>query len=215
MITENELNNFKNCADNFPKKWDGKECIFELKKNGYQWKQMEWGGFWFEFKCKRLLKEFNSFYIPGDKFGNVEFDFRGKFNWDIKNHSINAGNRIILNDKNAIIESIKKYQYHGFLISDCDFKYDDTGEFKIWHDKLKGKKSKYQIKSEKLKKKSRMRKLSAKLIKITLYVLSENSLKDLTVHNQGKNSNDSKRKPKYALDTNKLENIYNEVIYEG
>ena len=60
-----------------------------------------------------------------------------------------------------------------------------------------------------------MRKLSAKLIKITLYVLSENSLKDLTVHKQGKNSNDNKRKPKYALDTNKLENIYNKVIYEG
>ena len=33
-----------------PKFWDGKSCVLELKDADYQWKQMEWWAFYFEYK---------------------------------------------------------------------------------------------------------------------------------------------------------------------
>lgn len=57
-----------------PKIWEGKKSVLELKEADYQWRQMEWWAFYFEFKSKELLK--NKFYFPGESFGNVTFDFR-------------------------------------------------------------------------------------------------------------------------------------------
>lgn len=32
-----------------PRNWDGKQCVLELKEANYNWKQMEWWAFYFEF----------------------------------------------------------------------------------------------------------------------------------------------------------------------
>ena len=53
--------------------WDGKKAILKLKKIDYQWRQMEWMGFYFEALCHDLLTEKN-FQIPGKKYGRTKFD---------------------------------------------------------------------------------------------------------------------------------------------
>ena len=37
---------------------DGKKCIQTLKKANYQWRQMEWIGWFIEYKIKELLFEY-------------------------------------------------------------------------------------------------------------------------------------------------------------
>ena len=35
--------------------WDGKQCVEYLQKHNYQWKQMEWIGWYFEHRAKQIL----------------------------------------------------------------------------------------------------------------------------------------------------------------
>ena len=38
-----------------PTKWDGKQSILELKNANFNWRQMEWWGFYFEYLCRLRL----------------------------------------------------------------------------------------------------------------------------------------------------------------
>jgi hypothetical protein len=91
-----DVNVLSRALKHLPGKWDGKKSILELKEADYQWKQMEWRAFYFEFKAKEILH--NKFAFPGDVFGNVTFDFKGAINWDLKACAIKSDNhKIILN----------------------------------------------------------------------------------------------------------------------
>ncbi len=35
--------------------WNGKQCITESKEADYNWRQMEWIGWYFEYKSRRVL----------------------------------------------------------------------------------------------------------------------------------------------------------------
>lgn len=90
-----------------PTSWDGKRSILELKESNYQWRQMEWIGFYFEFLCKKSLEDMG-FIVPGKRYSQVEFDSFRSINWDMKSSAIKShSHRIILNDKKAIDESIE------------------------------------------------------------------------------------------------------------
>ncbi len=53
---QKDIEIIRNELVNIPKLWDGKECILELKQANYNWKQMEWWAFYFEYKAFELLK---------------------------------------------------------------------------------------------------------------------------------------------------------------
>jgi hypothetical protein len=38
-----------------PKFWDGKTSVLELKEADYNWRQMEWWAFYFEYQVKKTL----------------------------------------------------------------------------------------------------------------------------------------------------------------
>ena len=45
--------------------WNGKECIKEMRESNYaHWRQMEWPGFYFQFKCETLLSQNKLMNIP-------------------------------------------------------------------------------------------------------------------------------------------------------
>ena len=59
----------------FPKTWDGKEYIVQMRKEGSNyWRQMGWIGWYFQHLCDTRLNKV--FQIPGESFrnGNVSFD---------------------------------------------------------------------------------------------------------------------------------------------
>ena len=63
----------KSALGGLPTHWDGKQAILELKEADYQWRQMEWIGWYFEFICKKPLQSVG-FAVPGKKYDNVGFD---------------------------------------------------------------------------------------------------------------------------------------------
>ena len=198
-------------SSNMPLHWKGKDCILELKSADYHWRQMEWIGFYFQFKFESICKK--SFKFPGDTFDNVTFDLKGKINWDLKSHSIDKKGHVILNDKIGIQKSIYKYGYHGDIIACLDtVKDDENDSFKKWHNDLKGGLSSYEEKRRKRINKSRKRKKEANLSNIFFFIFSENDLDKLLTFKQGQNSNGKARKEKYMIDLNKRNHFLHESL---
>jgi hypothetical protein len=207
-----DIDIFKEEFQKLPKFWDGKTSILELKNADFQWRQMEWWAFYFEYKVKQILQ--NKFSFPGDKFGNVAFDLKGAINWDLKASAIKTDNhKIILNDKIAMEKSVEKEIFHGEIIALCDVEYNDIDRtFQKWHSELKGGKSNYEIKREERTSISRYRKTKADLIEIIVVVFKKEDLDDLPLMNQGRNSNGEPRKSKYMLDLELIDNYENYII---
>jgi len=127
-----------------PRVWDGKACVQKLREADYQWRQMEWIGWFFEYEAKRVLIE-SLGGGDGPRFGNTTMDYKREFVWDLKAHVTNSGQKwAVLNDQEAIQTCIEQFGAVGFVIACGEAEYDDTGAFKQWHDALKGKRSAYE-----------------------------------------------------------------------
>ena len=188
-----------------PMHWDGKKCISEMKENnGRHWKQMEWIGWYFEYWCNRNLK--GVMEMPySKKYGNVSFDGYLKIPWDFKVHVTQSGDKIIVNDHQAIKKAIKDFGCVGLIIVTGPVVYDKSQEFKKWHDEQKGKITDYVLKNIERGAPSRRRKVSMKISKISFVKLDDDCLKKYSsIHNQGRNSDGKPREPKVLLDLTKI-----------
>ena len=207
--------------------WEGKQSILEMKDVNYNWKQMEWWGFFFELLCHRKLENF--FSIPGDRYGTKHsacFDLRRTINWDLKAKAIQASsNNIILNDTVGIDKSLEKYGFHGIIVALCNVEYDTDRSFHTWHSILKDGKSKYEQKLDKEREHdieqqqkpslSRDRKTKADLQEISFLIINSKNVSLLDVHCQGRNSNNKARNKKYMLnyDKNISEFLVDKIIF--
>ena len=187
-----------------PMHWDGKKCILEMKENKGRWRDMEWIGFYFEYWCSRNLK--GVMEMPcSKKYGNVSFDGYLKIPWDFKAHVTQSGDKIIVNDHQAIKKAIKDFGCVGLIIVTGPVVYDKSQEFKKWHDEQKGKITDYVLKNIERGAPSRRRKVSMKISKISFVKLDDDCLKKYgSIHNQGRNSDGKPREPKVLLDLTKI-----------
>ncbi len=208
----NDIDIFKSKLSDLPKEWDGKTSILELKEADYNWRQMEWWAFYFEFKSHQLLQ--SEFTFPGDRFGNVNFDLRGAINWDLKSSAIKSdSHKIILNDKIAMDASLEKDRYHGEIIALCDVVYNDHDRsFQKWHTALKGGLSQYEMERISRTSISRYRKTKATLTEIVFVVFKDDDFEKLDIMRQGRNSNGTPRKEKYMLNLEKIDEFENYII---
>lgn len=209
--THQDIDILKSKLMDLPTFYAGKSSVLELKAANYNWRQMEWLGFYFEFKVKKRLKDV--FQIPGDQFNQVEFDLRTGFNWDIKTKARQSRSKgVILNDVTAMDRSVEMHGYHGEIIGVFDVEYNDNDRsFKRWHDALKGSPSSY-VKKQMGRPgvRSRQRKTSAVLREIYYILLGNDSLPRLDKMPQGKNSNGMPRPPKYMLNLEKVDEFKHE-----
>ena len=188
-----------------PRYWDGKKLILEMKENnGRNWRQMEWIGWYFEYWCNKNLKGIME--MPhSKKYGNVSFDGYLKIPWDFKAHVTQSGDKIIVNDHQAIKKAIKDFGCVGLIIVTGPVVYDESQEFKKWHDEQKGKITDYVLKNIERGAPSRRRKVSMKISKISFVKLDDDCLKKYSsIHNQGRNSDGKPREPKVLLDLTKI-----------
>ena len=190
----------------FPKTWNGKDCIIQMRQEGSNhWRQMEWIGWYFQHLCDTQLN--NVFQIPGESFrnGNVSFDGAAEgFNFDFKAHAwmTAAGKRqpnTVLNDKIAMDESVAKYGRHGLLLALLKCEYDHDGNFKKWHESVKGDTSDYVKEGINTGRKSRKRKVSAIVEKYVILTITKENIHRLPVMNQGRNADGKPRMPKYGI----------------
>ncbi len=148
-----------------PKMWDGRNCIIELKEANYNWRQMEWIGWYFEDKARSVLINTIGGEV-GPIYGNTSFDYKKHYVWDFKTHPVNSSSHpwAIMNDCEAIQSCIQENRGMGFIIALGKAIYnDDNQSFKLWHDALKGGKSKYEQERIKRGAPSRKRKTSFEL----------------------------------------------------
>ena len=205
------LDEIKQRLKTLPKKWDGRESILELKEADYNWRQMEWWAFYFEYKCWLLLRDICEF--PGDRINKVSFDMKYHINFDIKAKAIKSDeHKVILNDTEAMEIAMKKHGFHGEIIALCDVEYNDEDRtFQKWHTELKGGLSDYEKGRIQRTSSSRYRKVRAELCEVLIVILTEKNLTNLDVYKQGRNANGRPRPPKYMINLENI-NMYDHTI---
>ncbi len=194
-----------------PFEWEGKQCITRMKQTGStHWKQMEWIGFYAEFLIRGEFSkrpENSQFCLEGDVYGNVSFDLKRTINWDIKTHP-NTTHGAILNDCEAMDLSLENHGHHGILMICADCQYDTTGEFKAWHDTLKGGTSAYEQERIQRRAPSRRRKVSARLTEARFIVLDPETIRGLNKKQKGwRNADGNLRRGKYAISNQQIEEL--------
>ncbi len=192
--------------EQFPIVWDGRIALIEMKNSGDKnWRQMEWIGFYAEFLFRKILSQNSKIRSVGDQYGNTKFDFSGHINWDLKSHP-NSTPGAILNDCEAVDMSIKQHGVHGLIIICLDCEYDCDGDFKKWHDLLKGKTSEYEKARIMRGAPSRKRKVTAKITDFKLILLDESNISHLGKKQEGwRNSNGTARRAKYYISKHQIE----------
>lgn len=197
-----------------PTNWDGKKSILEMKENNARnWKQMEWIGWYFEYWCNKYLKEVME--MPcSKKYGNVSFDGYLKVPWDFKSHSIQSGDKIIINDSEATSNAISDFGCVGLILATGSVTYDnESRDFQKWHKKLKGGKSVYEIQRIARGAPSRKRKRSMKILKILFVRIDDDLLiKCGSFQKNFRNSNGNPRREKVLLDLTKIDSHTEYVI---
>jgi len=199
VIAENKLSKI-------PRDWQGKKCVLELKEADYNWKQMEWWAFYFEWQSTRLLKP--EFTIPGDRIDDrVLFDAKRTIVWDFKAKAIKSDQHdAILNDTKAVNMLIERDGAYGAMIALCDVEYNDADRtFQKWHTKLKGGLSNYEKDRIQRTSTSRYRKTSAQLEEILFIIVTKNNIEQLNIMKQGRNSNGKPRPTKYMINLEQID----------
>ncbi len=211
----NESKAIKKLLDKkFEKLWDGKRSIKRLQDADYNWRQMEWIGWYLEFRGREILIDSLGGDV-GPTFGKTTLDYKRNFVWDFKSHAINSSAHpwAIMNDCEAIEKCIKENNGIGFIIATGHAEYNDENRsFQIWHKELKGELSSYEKERIKRKAHSRLRKTSFELMEFKLIYLD--SIDDLKKGiNDGwikyfqknmRNSNGRPRRSKYMFNMEKL-----------
>lgn len=195
---------------NMPSDWDGKECIQALKDGDYHWRQMEWIGWYNEFKANQVVRGALG-GGNGPRYRNTGFDYCRECVWDFKVHP--AGDPwMILNDQEAVDACIAEHGAAGFVVTLGDTEYDDvTGTFKRWHDGLKGKISRYEEKRVARGAPSRRRKVRFRVTGFVALVLDKGAVQTglreewIRMFQEGmRNADGSPRRPKYMVDMNRI-----------
>lgn len=158
-ITEDAEKLFGLLREKLPKTVDGRDAITAMRDEGStNWRQMEWIGFWFEhFVETRISKGLG--ITKGPTYGKTTFDTRLSHVWDLKVHP-DAKPQLILNDQEAFQACVVDNNGLGFVILEGEAEFDSSGEFKRWHDLLKGGTSSYEAARVREGRPSRKRKIS-------------------------------------------------------
>lgn len=202
MVSAKIIDKLAELLAEMPAEWEGHQAILEMKNAGYpHWKQMEWIGFHFQFLCDTKLSSIMK--IPGPKFGRVEFDGFCEIPWDFKVHPTKnakgqGSKSVIVNDRLATVQAIKKFGGAGLILAIGEAIYNDQNRsFQIWHQEQKGGLSNYEKERILRKAPSRLRKTAFRLSEIDLILLDDTMVKRLGSFQEGfRNSDGSPRNAK-------------------
>ncbi len=197
------VSEFERLANGLALRWDGTKAVSELKEADFNWRQMEWFGFYFEHLVRQDPVLSDAFGERAEIIENTAFDGFASVPWDLKTHvtrdrSGNTQPRVILNDEDAIDEAVQRYGSVCVAILIGAAEFDEDGSFYAWHQALKGGQSVYQLSDP--SRRRRVRKSAFLPQKLAIFELGQDDLALMGRMNQGRNSNGEPRPPKYMLD---------------
>jgi hypothetical protein len=201
-----------------PRRVDGRKAILTMRNDGSShWRQMEWIGFWFEHLVENEIKGGLGVSV-GPTVGRTTFDLVIDHVWDLKVHPRNPRSKyLILNDREAVDRCIDEYGGFGVVVVSGSAEYDESGEFKLWHDDIKGGRSSYEAQRIERGAPSRRRKIAfepdaIKAVFFESHADIARGLKEkwLGFFQEGmRNSNGHARRAKYQI---KLETVPDELV---
>lgn len=186
--------------DATPQNMIGENAIKEMQEGGCtNWKQTEWQGWFFEFRARNALFA----QLGGEPVlvGRTEFDYRLNRTWDLKTHSTvtnssrpKRNDLCPLNDKEST-EDLVRSEGLGLIVLSGVPTYDE--EFTAWHRELRGAGPSTSVNPKVLKSRFDSERLDF------FFIPNINELRKalesglVSVWNQGRNSNNAPRPPKY------------------
>lgn len=196
----------------FPKRFDGRESIQWLHKHTTQRKQDEWAAFFFEEYSFPLLTRFLGGWKGPRITNNKRFDYQRDYVWDLKLEATkdsngHPSNWIILNDIKSTQRVIDLECGLGYIISIVDFTYDSDKKLRQWRDKFENKKSSTNARI--LKKHGNVIDLKGIFIRNADQIKRGMNEGWLGTFYQGRNSDGSKRDPKYKI---KLDSVPSDFV---
>ena len=203
-------------------KWlTAERAIVEMHKGGWNhWKETEWPGWFLEFKMNSFIEEYSLEnkikYIGSSSLSKNMLDFdlwfdEEKFYGDLK-ASDSAARETPGNDQENFMDSINKYDKFWYIIYEHDtIKDKDTNDFEATRFRTKYIKDNNEWPKNKpwdeLSYSKRM-KNSVKFIKMYIIELNRVNYREvLSDFNQGKQPDGSKRKPKFKITKNNIDNF--------
>ena len=198
-----------------PNHWDAKQCITQMRNEGSNsWRQMEWIGWFFQHWCKENLS--SKMVIPCPiKFNNTEFD--ALYDCPIDFKAVSGLEKIGLNDTKACFEAISMFGKIRFIVALGFGNKDISGDFKKWHDKIKGGVSDYEKKRIERGATSRTRKKSFDVTRIITFEIDHSTLTKCNEYQKGwRNADGTKRNPKLEINLKDIEEkIIDLVAFEN
>lgn len=190
--------------EELPTHVDGRQAVRELRAADYNWRQIEWPGFYFEFVGRKALRRSLGGDI-GPRFGNTEFDYQLIRVFDIKVHS-EGSSSLWLNDAEAVETAVLRTGGIGFIIVHGEAEADEDGAFRQWHDQQKGERTRYSVEREARGASPRRRKTAFQRTGLeVIHLTGIDSMRDavqegwLSLREQGRQSSGGTRRPKYQL----------------
>jgi hypothetical protein len=190
---------------------DGKESILEMEVNkGPSWKEVEWPGFYIKYLLQKFCLQNPDCKIVPYNNGKRHF-IKGNFLWDTRVHDFKK-NEIPLGDIRQYDDLISSNNGIGVILVNAEISTDKSGNFRSWHDSLKGNSSKYLIQGKQLGRRERPRKEKILIKQVSAYFLRSGDLERgitegwATDRFQGtmKNATLPKRNKKYEILKSKI-----------
>ena len=198
-LAESPLNGIEAFAKSLPRRWYGSTCISEMIQANFRNKyQAEWAGFYGEFLLQQFLESSvlsNMQYVQRKSDSELDFDIQfPNFLGDLKCHTIGSGS-IICNDLNAVLNAIELHGKIWFVIINHNTVMDRNHDYevsKFWE----------SVRPRGNSESGYRNKMKHSVYPESVSVLEVNTTNIenlLEPFNQGRNSDGSKRNPKFQI----------------
>ncbi len=186
---------------------DGKAAIIEMRDDNFPgWMEVEWAGYSIKYLVQKVCKEKLNGQIAPYDLGKRHL-VKGNYVWDARFFANERGYDVILGDLDEYGTIVRENGGIGILVVDSVVSRDLTGDFKAWHEMIKGGASDYSIERENEGRPSRVRKSAFMMVKVFAYFIIPEDLEagvsagwlDDKFQQNMRNADGSPRNPKYRL----------------
>ncbi|MDD4455485.1 hypothetical protein [Methanoculleus sp. UBA430] len=187
---------------------DGREAILEMKEAGFPgWQEVEWPGFHVKFLVQRECREKLNGEVQPYDLDKKRHLVRGDYVWDTRFHANERSDDIPLGDVKGYNDLVKEHGGIGLLVVDAAVVKDENGDFRRWHEELKGGSSEYSLERERDGRPPRERKSRYLIVGVYAYFFTLDDLNkgimdgwtDDDFQRTMRNANGARRKSKYLL----------------